>query len=455
MVTSAALRMGIKMQLRSRDWIATPEKEEVIIDKGKSTERTCERVYFKVIKKLKDNLREFDDGDLTDYWNRNTNYSKEKESSSTIFFDPPPKLIDEFRSIRDKVLYFNPKPPIVSTENVDLLKSNDGKLFVRGLLIPGDHEIKYSYNLKSFNIKSRDREDISNNDLKDNIRELLEATTDEDFISTFLTHALSYSQYTSNTKDPKEKLEFHTSFEIKPKTEQADLWIKTFQKEFGKRTSVRAQSDSDFNAVHMAQHMGLTMVTLPDSVANSINNIVGTDGKKIASYKQAVYDGMKNIIPVSENDLTEVEKQRLSQLYKYNKILALAGITPIKKINIYDYPDDYIGERAAGFADNGNGIIINISRDSLNNGILDAGDVYFHEVDHAKTGAEDADVKFRDWLTLLLSGVSVKICPLLESIENSSVLTNDTNVEDLYALLNNLKQVLGKNQEELGGFNYE
>ena len=43
---AAALRDGTKVELRSRDWLAVPDCEEVILNKGKDNEKKVKQLFF-------------------------------------------------------------------------------------------------------------------------------------------------------------------------------------------------------------------------------------------------------------------------------------------------------------------------------------------------------------------------------------------------------------------------
>lgn len=433
MLAAAAVREGIQLELRSRDWIATPEIQTETLNTGKANEKDVKRLVFRVKTKVNSDSKILNDGD----WARESDYGflKENEVSSTTFVEPTPELIREFRNIRESVLAFNPRTPIATTNEGDILDTTGGKLFVRGILIPGNHRLKYSYHLKDFDIETRDRDVIKNDSMKAKIRSILENIEDEKFISEFLSNAVAYAQE-YNRED---FLEFNTRFSILSNTPAADRWIRIFKHKFGDRMSIRGMTDMDFNALHQARHMGLDMITLPDSIADALINLKGTDGQTIISYDEALKNAIENVIPVPEEELTEHERDMVEHLIKYNKLLELTGqgSKPIKKIKIFDYPEGYKGEQAAGFASLGD--VINISRRSLNSGLIEAGHVFFHETGHAITGAQDADKAFRDYLSRLLSCIAAQALPLQQSVEDNGV-AEGISKSDIDKFLENLRK---------------
>ena len=275
--------------------------------------------------------------------------------------------------------------------------------------------------------------------MKEKMQEILENIDDEKFIEIFLSDAAKSVQ----GFDENDLIEFSTRFYIPPESELAEKWIRVFQKKFGENTSIRSASDIDFNAVHQAQHLGLDMVTLPETVAYSLMEIRGKDDQRIPSYRDALRKALESTIPVREEELTDKEKAMLEHLYKYNKILELGGhgTNPIEKIRVFDYPPDYTGTRAGGFASVGN--VMNVSRETLNNGVIEAGHVFFHESGHNITGAEDADKAFRDYLSMLLSRIAFALTPFEESIIDNGV-AKDISIEDIMNALNSLSKILSK-----------
>lgn len=444
MLSAAAVRNGIQLELRSRDWIATPETQTEILNEGQANEKTIERLVYNIKKKVDPLSKVLDDGDnttISDY-----GFVKDKEVSSTTFLNPTPELIREFRNIKDSVLLFSPRTPLTTVGNSEILSTTGGQLFVRNILIPGNHQLKYTYHLKDFDIETRDRDVIKRESMQKMMKRILENVEDERFISEFLSGAVAYAQEHGRESF----LEFETQFNIPAETDLADKWIKVFKHKFGERTSIRLVGDTDFNAYHQAQHLGLDMITLPNAVASSLIGLRGKDGLQISSYEQSLEEAIKNALPLNEDELTEHEKRMVEHLYNYNKILGLSGGNQIQQIKVYEYPVGYIGERAGGFAGKGN--TINISRDTLNNGIIEAGDVFFHEADHAITGAKDAEAAFRDYLSGLLSCVAARVFPLQESIEDNGV-AEDVSISDINKSLDMLKLVFAKAIQDNGKLN--
>ena len=317
--------------------------------------------------------------------------------------------------------------------------------YVRNILIPGDHQLKFSYHLSDFDIETRDRDVVKRDSMKKVLKKILENVDDEQFISDFLSGAVAYAQEHGRESF----LEFETFFDIPNESEIAEKWVKVFKRKFGDNTSIRSAGDQNFNAYQQARHLGLDMITLPNAVEYSLRGLKGKDGEKIASYEESLRNATENVIFIQVEQLDEKEKNVLNHLYHYNKVLSLVegDETPVSEIHVYEYPEDYKGERAAGFASMGNRI--NINRDTLNNGIIEAGHVFFHESGHAMTGAEDADKMFRDYMTRLLSTVALRLFPLQDSIEDNGVAA-DISTTDINKALDMLRKMISRSSDKKG-----
>lgn len=409
MIAASAIRNGVNIEFSSRNWKATPYTEKEVLNQGEENEKEVQRLNFAVKINEKEDKNSLHDGD-----------NLKDEKSATTFIDPTPELIKEFRNIKDKVLVFSNEKPMFSLDDIDILDMFGGQLYVKNVLIPGDHETGYTYHLKDFDIETRDRDAIKKDSMQSQIRKVFENIKDERFIKMFLMQATDYA------KKPGEKnfLEFNTNFYIPSRTENADVWIKAFQEYFGEDACVRKMSSQDYMEAAQAEHMGLETITLPDGIANALLDLEGRDGKKLPSYMDSLNEAIENAIPLNEKDLTPTEKALVQQLYKYNDILFLSKdtINKITQINVYDYEPDYSGKRAAGYA--GFGDTVHISRETLEQGLERATDVFLHEVGHAQTGAKDAAPEFRNYQTGLSAAVITKLYPLEESIIDNGLAKN-------------------------------
>ncbi len=437
MAALAALRKRMEIELRSRNWIATPAFKEEIIEKGR-TKKPVQRLVFRVRERLRDG-QYWDDRDNPKY--EDYGYLKQYEKSSTTIINPTRDVINEFRHISEKILAFSTITPIIKEKKVEVLAMTGGKLFVRQIIIPGDHPIKFTYHFPEFNIETRDRNVISKDGLQDQIRTLLTRTTNKEFISEFLRGSAAYSQESSSRK---QCLEFETPFYLTSGSKQADAWINTFFDMYGDGAGIRDERDKDFDAVHRARHMGIKLITLPSCVNAALKDLKNSEGKQIPTYESLLNEAITNAIPVPYEELTEQEKRIVQQLKLYN--IFLGEGMPIREIKIYDYPKDYIGKRANGFASYFSDYV-NISREALHDGILKSGHVFFHEADHAITATDDPDPGFRDYLSTLLAINANKLLPFQNSVDDGGVISG-INMEDFRRALNELSKMIGRDKEE-------
>ncbi len=448
MLTVGALYAGMGVEFHSMDWRAIAKTKEVILNEGTADEKKVQRMYYEVTKKIDEESTIIEDGDTRKKINGRSIIS------STTFTNPTSELIKEFRNIGEKVVYFSPLKPIVSKGEDQILSFHDGKIFIRGLLVPGDKPIKYSYSFSDFDIETRDRNAITIESLQTKITKILTCLGDKEdryFIAQFLKDAIEFEKSRMNSSE-KPVLEFMTKFMIQPNSKVADNWISVFHEVYGENTSIRCSSDPNMNAVHMAQHVGLDIVTLPDCIANALMNTRGTDGECIKSYISEVSKMDVQRINIPYEELSPHEQEIIKWLYNFNPLLATPNNSePLKKITVYKYPDDYDGPRAAGMANKGDSI--SISRDTLNGNYMNLVHILFHETDHMITGAQDADSAFRDHLTRMLAKITLNnnlIPPppeLDESVEDGGVAKGIT-TSDVTRILGEMR--LKDNTKEVG-----
>lgn len=430
MISAAALRSGIKMELHSREWIATPYAKTENID-GKETNQLC----FSVIKQVHENSKIIDDGDHI------------SEVSSTIFSDPTSELINEFRNIHEKVLPFYKESYFFRTSNSDIpdvISLSEGKLFVRDLLIPGDHPLKYSYHFKNHNIGQRDRHIIDEESIKEELSKLFKEIGSKYFIGMFLRDAAEYAMLDTSGHSKQRYLEFETPFEIDDNL--ADIWIKTFKEIYGKRGGVRFASDQDENAIHQAKHVNINIVTLPDCVARALMSAKTPEGEVIESYKKAIKESTNNVEYINEDELTQYEKNLINYLLHIGKdTLALDPDLKgrINSIRVFKYPENYNGFKTSGFASKGDAV--NIERRTLNDNLARVAEVFFHETTHGITGALDAETAFRDFLARFLGLAAMDKFPLSEFIEDNSKLLKGVRSSEIVTAAEKLKKEMEQN----------
>jgi hypothetical protein len=335
MLSAACLRGDIDLTLKSRNWMATPSIKEQEIDG-----RKIEQLVFDVIHDLKEDSS-FDDDNHSKY-----------EQSATIFNHPSLKLIKEFINADEKVLSLSQKSRMAYTENGDILELKNGELFVRGILIPGEHNLRYSYHFPKFDIKTRDRNNLSKEDIEKELFLIWSEVDSKEAIKDFLYQA----NLAATTGENEKYIEFQTY--IKPKN--PDLWIKTYKDIFGESTAVRDVNSQDFNEIHQLEHVGLSVVTMPKKISWMLEGLIGSNGEKILNYSEKLKE-LQDVIYIEENDLTFEEKETIELLYKLNEFLPNN-----KKHEIKIYKPKFNGQDVAlGFAQEGGDI--NLLREILSN----------------------------------------------------------------------------------------
>lgn len=405
MIAAAAVRSGEHIKLISRNWEAVPTITDEVLNEGKENEKKVQRLNFDV--RIKTQKEEGE---------KHPKLQKE-EMSATVFEEPSSELISLFRRINENVLVFSDKAPFASTPGVDLLDFSGGKVFVRNLLVPGDHQTKYTYHLKNLDIETRDRDAITSKTMRQKFFEFMYNIKDKTIMKLFLRDAVDYAK----NPDGKDFIEFTTKFLIQDKSEYSDAWIESFQEYFGEKACVRKMSDQNPTLIGQAEHVGLRTITLPDPIAERLLAIKTRDGRSLPSYEKLLEEAFANEFAIPEAELTKEEKAIVEQLYSYNKMFEMNKGKKhlIDKIIVYDYPPDYEGLRAAGHSRYGH--TISICRETLKRGLEYSTDVYLHEYGHAKTGAKDTAPEFRDSITADYASYVVHTFPMVQSVVDNGL----------------------------------
>jgi hypothetical protein len=330
-----------------------------------------------------------------------------KKGSLTRVMNINPAFVRQLRNIRESVLYFHPSKPVAETmygsilelEPADIMQAS-GRVYVKGLLWPDNKDTIFSYNFTHLDVKNRDRLCLERwSELIPAIESVLSDLSDKKVIKQILQ---TISNYSSTEREYAElsAVIFHDYNIYHPDILQA--WLESFKEVFGERACVIARNSSNPAACDYARHMGLIPIVLPNSWALALSRVRGKDGEKILSYEEEHDSAIRNAVPVPANEITEDEKIVVDWLL--HDIVTLLphenGKPRISNIEIYDYPKDYFGSKAAGFAKLGD--TIHICRDTFTN-IFDLLHVVFHESGHAYTGAGDPDKEFRDFLSRVLA----------------------------------------------------
>jgi hypothetical protein len=372
MISAAAVKAGMQVIIRSRDWMATPTTEGVEID-GKK----FDRLVFQITRELKKGVfarTKF--GGLLRY-----------EESATIFVQPSAALLEEFRNAHKNVLAIEDPEPLVKTHAGNIMSLTGGKLYIRDILIPGAHDLQYSYHLPNFDIQSRDRDHVSANDLRPVLANIWSGTKEPEVIKDYLlqaTHAATTGRV---------RLDFDVAFT----PQNQAVWVSVFKETFGEAAAYRDVASEEFNEVHENQHLGLTTVTMPTAVCKTLARCRDENGEGIISYQVSLHEANKiEIIP--DEALTQRERDELQFLREKICPIIVPDKQPVQVVAFE--PRGKIA--AAGLSGNP----VKINRTTLEERAF-ATNVFIHETAHNETGASDADKAFRDFLSMSCARLAI------------------------------------------------
>jgi hypothetical protein len=362
MLSLACLRENMEIVLRSRNWTATPRFERTEID-GKQVDQ----LVYDVVHSVKD---------------KDTGGDKEHASSSTTFNNPPLGLINEFRIANKKVLAIDRAQPMESTYQGDVLAVDQGLLYVRDILIPGNHNLAFSYHFPTFDIQSRDRNLIAESELQRSVAQVLSQVTQSEVIRSYLFKSNLSLRNESGGKINPNSVDFQAFFQPK----NPEQWKKLFEETFGENTAIRDVQSQEYDAVGQNLHVGLEVVTFPTMVYNVLSQI------GLPTYNDRIRE-MTRVDFVKEQDYTEEEREVMQILLALDEYLPNNRSSEIRL-----YVPQTPGQKVAlGFSDQ---ININLLRSLLSKENLhEAADVYYHEKTHHNTGAQDAAADFRNYLS--------------------------------------------------------
>lgn len=362
MITAACLRLGVNVTLASRDWEAVATTEDVQLDT-----KPVKQVVFDVTHRP---------------------LAKSRHGSMTLLSNLPAELVGEIRHLGEKMVNAN-TPYETSSEIGAILKYTGGLLFVRRLIVPGGHNILFSYHFPKLEMQNRDRNVMSRDVLMRSVGEVIGSTNTDAFVRQYL--FLAERAIKDSDPDPR-YLEFTSPFQVK----NPALWKKSFETNFGNRTAIRPASSLDFDAVGQLAHVGLKVVTLPDTVFNSLK-VIG-----LPTYEEKLRE-LNDVQWLEPTELTSDEHTIIAVLQQLGQFLPADRPDEIKVFMARD-PKQQV---AFGLS---NGRTIGLNRSVLAEGLEYAADVYLHEKTHHNTGgAEDAAQGFRNYLTLALARVSLRL----------------------------------------------
>src|SRR3989338_1976521 len=434
-VSAASLRNNIKVQFRSRNWIAEPYVTSEVIE-GKSRDI----LYFKI----KEN-------------------GEKINGSRTVFTEPPKELVKELLSIPDKILYFNrdyvelhnekdnvkfPLEDLLrgyneymeiisninsgSILNKKIIKQNFGDflfypqnirlqqgpkynsriidlkngktdLFVKNVRVKGVYSL-YSYDLGIEEIASERNfaneekvlsevrtllEGCANTEVIENVIKAAEKKIDHQLLELIVFMPIRQEQSKINELNEINKNEISESLffrQIKILYD-SDLWVRSFRKLYGENAILSSLNNF---ANGDAETMGYKVVKLDSGIAKYLQS------KGIKNADQIKFSQEYRWV----DDLTDEEKNILKECHKIDKYL---GISPDQSIEVKVY--------SGLFSETGREIptslgvqiterdgrkYIGIKREALKDRETFV-ETYHHERGHSVTGAPDEDRAFADY----------------------------------------------------------
>ncbi|MEM2137775.1 MAG: hypothetical protein QW568_01685 [Candidatus Anstonellaceae archaeon] len=222
MLSAACVREGIDLELRSRDWSAKPFVIPHNIEGHKA-----EQLAFKV-------------------WNG----QKEIAGSESIFWNPSKKLVEYVSQLEDKVLLLRKNFKYLYKSAYGAIVDNKNDIFARGVFITKSEKLLFSYDFDI--IPNRDRDNVSENALRDKISFLWEYCKDPSAI------ALFFKALDSNPQ----RFESSREFEIFSRNSHSmskEAWVQGFFQHYGKN----AVLTTSLGISQMIANLGYTPVVLP------------------------------------------------------------------------------------------------------------------------------------------------------------------------------------------------
>ncbi len=416
MVAAAALRLGIRLQYQSKNWTATPERQDVQVD-GQS----IAKLNFKI-----------EEG------------GPPIQGSRTLFTNPPQALIDEVFRLPQKVLAFNRdykelyrklaisltdlflvedisrsgatnRPKAVFSRILDLGRSQPG-VFIKGVRVSGMREnALFSYDLATEKI-SPDRAVVDSQALLSEIQVLLKGTDNSEVVEKILQTAKldprgRYYEFSAIGWNPREKFNNPAGADriwtgslyggCADRPNPSSPWGKAFHRLFGERAVLASTDIFDTGTNKDAAIMGYTPIELNREIHEYLSCLGVRTADSVNKEQRVAW--------VHEDDLSEPEKAMLARAAEINQALGITVSVPIRVFaGIFlpsgrevDTNDDI--HAIKGFAPTaGEEKYVAIRQTNLKN-FWDFARVYIHELGHFITGADDYSRAFTDFFVKALA----------------------------------------------------
>ena len=359
MLSAACLRSKTPVKFRSRDWIAMPLAKKVEVS-GDDVEQLGYTV---------------------------AEGADQADGSSTTFFNPSYDLVGVFKNLGQYVLHFNDNvKSLHESEAGRIVRVGDRKTtYVKGFYIADNNspefQTLFSYDLQTSDI-TPDRNIVDHNTFRTGIKKLLRTNTNSDVVKTILGAA---------SRNSGNYVEF---MDLDLETAVADVWKASFEEQFGSRTVLDSEDPS---CNYEAEHAGYNIVYFDKKLMSTLRKAGVRTARHVAFEN---YDTKE----VSEEDLTDTERENLALIPKIDGVL---GIERPVEVEIYDDMKDSTGmdPGISGFWRGPGKVYL---RRSVLATPYETVRVYTHERGHNETEAPDPADAFRHFFESNLTGFVVR-----------------------------------------------
>jgi len=306
MLTAACLRLDMRLQVFSRDWMAEPFVRERRIG-SHDARQVCYRVGPSPVP-----LR----------------------GSATAIWEPAAELTEYFQGIESRILPLRRNfRPLFSTTYGSIV-DRSGTLFVKGVYVSDSHQnrLVFGYNLPTQ--LNRDRDAVDPNLLNNAVGSILRALDSEALIAELLTAAKD------NKKTSPDKIEFEASYWHRESNffqardpQHPGAWKRAFHAVFGANAVLpsywHGAQKNDPEADRLAQNMGFEVVKLPEGLVNTLakagvklsTDVTRDDDKRLL--KGEDYDPSRVTRRLVESGLTlDYRAQKQSDVRLFLEMLA-------------------------------------------------------------------------------------------------------------------------------------
>ncbi len=407
LAAAAALRAGVDIEYKSRNWSAVPFKKAETIG-GSRIERLCFRI---------------------------TENGEYVRGSRTTFNSPSDELLEEIFAIPAKVLFFNDDyeelhnekdnaAPMLNIPGFSSLKTNKynsriirlshgaNYVFVKGIRIQ-EIDSLFSYDLGTGSI-APNRNFVNIEAVEDKVKSLLQNCTNAEVIERILRKAeeapnkwyLEFRALDSNRRNMNpfdnsrgrenifDNLDNFYIEDIK----KSGVWADTFKRLYGEN-AVLASYDTNIN--NDARLMGFNPVRFNMGIASHLIHVRVQGAHQVTREREYKWVGIE--------ELSQEEKAVLEKIPEINH--AVLGHDMPLDVRIYSGLYAKSGREIEGglgvnIKEEGGTEYVGIKRSQLTN-LADFTDTYLHELGHVVTGAEDSDRRFTDFFVNALAKIAV------------------------------------------------